>query len=135
MKVWKKSWNFGIPSIDNEHINIVKAINALGEFLGENRIRLDLQKLILALKQFTKIHFPHEESLMKELGFELYEKHCKEHEVFLEKLQLFEAEVSQESDTKVVCQKFMDYLDEWLIYHILASDRKYVDLFKEHQIQ
>ena len=135
MKVWKKNWNFGIPSIDSEHINIVKAINALEEFLGENRIRLDIQKLVLALNQFAKIHFPHEESLMKQVGFELYEKHRKEHEVFLEKLQEFETQVAEESDSKAVCQKFMDYLEEWLVYHILASDRKYVDLFLEHQIQ
>jgi len=135
MKTWKKSWDFGIPSIDAEHINILKAINALEEFLGENRIRLDIQKLIRALKEFTQVHFPHEESLMQKVDFDQYEQHRKEHEKFLKKLLTFESQVSQETLLKGACQGFMAYLEEWLTYHILGSDRKYVELFKAHQIK
>ncbi|MBT4288809.1 MAG: hemerythrin family protein [Deltaproteobacteria bacterium] len=135
MKAWKKSWNFDIPSIDNQHVLLLKAINALEEFLGENRIRLDINKLVRALNKYAKIHFSHEESLMKQVKFQQLEQHQNEHEEFIEKLIIFESQITQDDVATGVYEGFMDYLNEWFVYHLLGSDRKYVDLFKEHQIQ
>jgi hemerythrin len=135
MVAWKNSWNFNIPSIDRQHTHFIKAINALDEYLGEDRIRLDIRKLIMALNNYTKVHFSHEESLMKQVNYSQLEEHRQEHVVFLEKLLIFETKADQESVSKDDCEIFKDYLNEWLTFHILGSDRKYVDLFKKHDIQ
>jgi len=135
MRTWKKSWNVDIPSIDNQHVNMIKAINALEGFLGEKRIHFDINKLIRALSKYTKVHFSHEEIMMKQVEFPMYDEHKQEHLDFKEKLLIFETQALNKDIPDQVIQDFCDYLNRWLVFHILNSDRKYVDIFKQHQLK
>jgi len=123
--LWNPSWNLNIPSIDSDHKNIVKAINALDKNLGEQGEQRLMNKLFDALDAYTRIHFNREIDLLIECNFTDIENHEVEHSKFLEKIEFYRAKCSGEFDHEALKQEIRTYLLDWLVVHIDQTDRKY----------
>jgi hemerythrin len=130
MKIeWQLRYETGIPEIDEDHRRLVGLINDLDDVLEGDG---DLQRIgmvIDALVDYTHYHFTREEALMAEIGYEEAVDHALAHAQFGHFLgELVGAcMLAPGRDTAA---RVRDYLQEWLVDHILVEDMKFVTLFR-----
>ena len=126
---WKDSFSVGVISIDDQHRNLVRMINDLYVEFYKGISDDFLKKLIAELEKYTVYHFNYEEKFMKLYGFSGYAEHKKEHESFIEKIGSYKEILSKSNKTAVI--DFATFLKDWLLKHIMGTDKKYMKLFTE----
>jgi len=120
---WNESWNLGIATIDGQHRNILKAINALQTASGPKMI----PKLLQALTAYALIHFDYEINLLEENDFKDLIGHKREHENFFLQIREFSTESQEEPDLEEFMERVRIYLVNWLFSHIQEVDMQYRD--------
>lgn len=127
---WKKEYELGIPSIDQQHMTLVNLIDGL-MMSSKTGSDLNSEEIIKTLKTYIQIHFKYEEELFEYYGWEKdkAEEHKNEHQAFINNVESFfikftegKADINEEVD---------EFLKVWLYKHILIEDKKYVEFFKE----
>jgi hemerythrin len=81
-------------------------------------------KYLIDLFKFTRLHFSHEEDLMRRVHYPESALHLKEHTELVNRLSAFADSVANNTFAKEVWGSF---LAEWLISHIESSDAKLAD--------
>lgn len=114
----------GIPVIDAQHKRFFELfVKTSGEF--ENKEPEELNKLLGELEDYIQYHFQEEEKLMKESGYEGYENHKKQHELFINRIN----EMWNEHDylNPMLFDKIRTFIKKWFVSHILHKDFDYKD--------
>ncbi len=128
---WNKSFEVGIPEIDQQHRKLVDMINELAAAIVEGARLPDVQGLINRLTEYSEMHFNGEEKIIFASSLDEEEKlrHQNAHRSFVEKAHslAFRTDLQQD-DTS---QQILEFLTTWLISHILGSDMKYVQALKQ----
>ncbi len=126
---WKKEYEIGIKTIDEQHSGLVNVMNRLNEKIDTNEFSDSevITSLLDDLVEYTKNHFGFEERYMEEFDFEYKDEHKKAHNSFVEKV--IELTKKYEEDNVETCFELIDYLEDWFITHVTGEDRRYVDLF------
>jgi len=115
----------GIAAVDDDHrrlFEIIGETNALiiNDFIPD---KFDnIVQLLDELTDYTKVHFSNEEKYMEEIGYEGLEAQKRAHEGFVAKLEELEFEGFDENQQGVLIE-LMDFLFNWLSYHILKVDK------------
>lgn len=130
MKIeWQPRYETGIPEIDEDHRRLVGLINDLDDVLEDDG---DLQRIgmvIDALVDYTDYHFTREEALMAKVGYAEVVEHTLAHAQFGHFLgELVGACMLQPG--RDTASGVRDYLQEWLVDHILVEDMKFVALVR-----
>ena len=123
---WNDSFLTHIDSIDSQHRRLVMLINELGEMLM-SADELDPERFIDVRDQlfdYIHIHFADEEQIMSSVGVDPrhIERHLAAHRAFIAdalKVGNFSGNLSNEEARELV-----DYLINWLAYHILDMDQE-----------
>ncbi|MDP2875222.1 MAG: bacteriohemerythrin, partial [Holophaga sp.] len=121
---WNRNFEIGIPSVDQQHYQLVALINSLGEAMGASRPLPEIHEVTEALMAYAVEHFTDEERLLAEAPLPETEKeqHRAAHRSFVEKAQALALRTDlQQAD---VAQNALDFLTTWLVGHILGTDRK-----------
>ncbi|MGM0406989.1 MAG: bacteriohemerythrin [Bacteroidota bacterium] len=126
---WKDSFSVGIPSIDDQHKNLVGIVNKLYSEFYKGITDEFLNEIIKELEKYTVYHFTYEEKFMKLYNFESYKEHKSEHSQFIEKIMNYKETLSKENKAAVI--DFVTFMKNWLLKHIMGTDKKYVKLFQE----
>lgn len=119
---WTPLFETGIAEVDAQHRRLVDMLNSLSDQLDSGSAdRLD--DLLKALAQYAIYHFSCEEALMLEVGLDARhtEQHCAVHARFVEQVQSWMA--TQQADGQLSPDQLIDYLANWLIFHILGEDQ------------
>jgi len=117
--VWDKSFNLGIPVVDEQHRGIVSTINSLCFAIQNKHGNEMLRPVIGMVNEYTRIHFEIEEDFLKKCGYPDLEKHHKLHEELIQSL----SQTSKDSIWNKDPQEFLDFLKKWWINHICKEDR------------
>ena len=127
--VWKNEFNIGNKAIDEQHQYLLSLLNEL----LENRRAMNISELkhvFNSLIHYANIHFHDEEQLMIKYKYPNFSEHKNEHRVFIDKLEALEVEF--QLDNKHVSYDIIFFLYDWLIKHILVSDKDFAPfLYKE----
>jgi len=121
---WNRSFEIGIPLVDQQHYRLVELINQLGEAMGLERPLPEIHDLAGKLMAYAVEHFSDEEGLMAGSPLDEAEKelHLAAHRSFVEKAQGLATRTDlAQAD---VAQNILDFLTTWLVVHILGTDRK-----------
>ncbi len=129
---WGPQYYIGLKLIDDQHKVLVNLINLTYKYFGENN-RKKLKEVLKELLDYTVYHFGEEEVLFKRFEYEDYDNHKRIHESFIGKIRSFKEEF--ESGDATVSFEIIEFLKDWLINHILKTDKQYVPLFKRNGIQ
>lgn len=121
---WDKNFETGIKEVDEQHLYLVKLVNKYGSLTAENDFSLEeAQQALKELSDYTSYHFHNEEILMTKAG--LSADHVTEHHLSHQKfiLDLKEFSGSLHLNNEEVSKQLLDFLIQWLVYHILGSDQ------------
>ncbi len=125
---WKKQYNTGIESVDNQHKKLVEMINSLEEAKGKENKDKIVHDIFYNLIDYTKYHFSEEEKLMGRMGYPHLNEHKAQHKVLVKQIvEILENLKEKKFD---IGEKLNQMLYNWLIKHILDHDKQYVDYKK-----
>lgn len=116
---WSEQYRTGISVMDADHRKLIVIINRFSEALSVNSSKVETIKIYESLLNYTVTHFEHEESLMKKYNYPDSENHFQIHKDLVgEVLEL-------KKDKKYIFpENIIDFLNSWLIDHILETDKK-----------
>ena len=121
---WGSKYCLGLEEIDAQHKSLVDIINNTWQAIIDRADRDTTQHLLGQLEMYTLAHFAAEETFMRVTNFPQFDAHKYEHQQFV---------------ARIVCEKnnfladgkltldLMYFLKDWLIDHILCSDKAYVE--------
>lgn len=83
----------------------------------------DIEAVFNELLDYTKYHFKEEEEMMIKVGIDQrhYELQSFEHKSFIKEMTAMHADISVDNPESV--QNLLDFLINWLAYHILGTDQ------------
>lgn len=90
---------------------------------------VDLDQILKEFTQYGILHFGTEEWFFNKFNYDKMSEHVAIHNQFKEKLQYWENKCSIDG-SKTTLIEMADYLKNWLEWHILKTDREYVEFFK-----
>lgn len=121
---WNDTYIIGQKEIDDQHFYLVGLINQFSELIMGGHASLEeVDNVYQELESYAVYHFQEEEELMRKAGIypESLATHIASHHAFLKKVVLMHNQVK--TDRKVGSKHLLDFLVNWLIFHILVTDK------------
>ncbi|WP_072679621.1 bacteriohemerythrin [Arcobacter sp. LA11] len=126
---WKIDYKLGNELLDDEHQQLFDiAENALN--YNNTDIKSHIKITICELYDYMRVHFEDEEKYMEEIAYPELEEHKILHESIIHQMNDFVKQLSTLSIIEFE-KKLIEYMDIWLINHILYEDRKIIKFVKE----
>lgn len=126
---WNDNYSINIKEIDNQHRGLFLLMNGLHQSMLSGKAKVEVDDIVGQLIDYTHKHFDAEEKLMLKYHYPGYEKHKAEHEVFVEKVDYFKHELVKED--KVLSAEILTFLSDWLINHIIQTDKEMQPFLEE----
>lgn len=131
---WDDNFNTGLGTVDEQHRRLVAIINDLASQFAFSSENINLSTVFDELLEYTNYHFDTEEGIWNTfLNHEESEAgHRATHTNFVTKLEeLIQAQSGR--PLEIVAENTLDFLVQWLVSHILESDRYMAYLVKALQ--
>jgi hemerythrin len=120
---WRDSYNIGVEQFDQEHHRIVELINLMFEAVRDKSGKEVVEKVCQDVLSYTEYHFANEEQALRAINYPDLEEQVTEHaKLRTEAKRLQEIIQARFPEGSV---ELYHFLREWLIQHILDSDKKY----------
>ncbi|QOG12966.1 bacteriohemerythrin [Arcobacter sp. FWKO B] len=129
---WKDVYKINHNLIDTEHIHLFEIAFKALENCDSQDIKSHVRNIIIELYDYMKIHFEHEENFMKEIGYIDFDEHKMIHENIIIQINDFIKQISTLSLEEFE-RKLIEYIDIWLVNHIVYEDRKIACFMKKNQ--
>jgi hemerythrin len=129
--IWRDDWLLGFDSLDEQHLELVDALNKLHRFVVRDEkagisAGMDvICRQLMHLRELTHRHFQTEEALMQKYALPGLAEHHREHVMLLAELQEHIREI--EAGSKPFTLGTLIALKHWQIDHLLYSDRKFAN--------
>ncbi len=125
--IWDANFETGVSEIDEQHRILVNTINEAAITLGETGNISVLEQITNDLLSYALYHFETEEELMGKYGYD--EQREEEQKIHLAQHRDFSATVvsvkdNMKSGKLITKDELLNFLKEWLINHILYTDKK-----------
>lgn len=122
----KDEYLTGIEFIDNEHRRLFEIANEVYE-LSVNEFIADkydnIKDVLRELREYTKLHFTHEEEYMKSINYKKMFSQIIEHREFVDKLDELDIDSLDENSDEMISE-ILEFLTNWLVNHILYNDKQ-----------
>ncbi len=133
--LWNDSFLTGIDRIDEQHKVLVNTLNEANARLAGNVTRELLEQITRDLLSYAIYHFETEETLMQEYGYAGLatgdaEKHRQEHRSFSQ--QVVALREGLRDGRLVTREELLSFLNNWLINHILYTDKQLGEFLNNH---
>lgn len=121
--IWNDSFYIHVAQMDSHHKRLIEIANAIAGYLQNNSEREVLLKAFDALVDYTRYHFAAEEKLMALYSYPGTGGHKKRHgDLIRQIIEYKEQALGGNLPSKAGFQNFME---RWLVHHLLDEDRKY----------
>lgn len=125
MYEFKDEFRTGIEIIDQEHKKLFEIADRAYVTLTDEFIADKFDYIVDILKEladYSVVHFQHEEEYMMSIRYKKLFSQKAEHQEFIEKFESYHLDDIDENQGGVMLE-ILDYLGNWLIHHILESDK------------
>lgn len=125
MYEFKEEFRTGIESIDQEHAKLFEIANKAYETLMDEFIpdKYDyIVEILNELKDYAATHFKHEEEYMISINYRKLISQKAMHDDFIEKISEYDLNSLDENQKDAIIE-ILDFLNDWLVNHILKSDK------------
>ena len=122
----KDEYLVGIEMIDNEHKVLFEIADGecqlcVNEFVPDKYD--NIAALIQRLKDYTEMHFEHEEAYMESIQYKRMFTQKVQHDNFRRKLESMDLEKVDENQEQAI-QDLLKFVTDWLVEHILETDKR-----------
>ncbi len=124
MFTWDNRFAVGIAAIDTEHQRLVATLNELFDAMMAGKGNDATSQVLDKLIGYTATHFATEEKLFDQHGYPQTAAHKQEHQELVKQVLAFQADFKAGKST--LSNELMQFLKQWLMTHILGSDKAYV---------
>jgi hemerythrin len=124
---WKDEYSVSVSGFDSQHKKLINLINDLHSAMSNGKGKDILGKTLDELVSYTVFHFASEEKMMKEHNYSGYSIHKIEHEKLTK--QVIEFQGNLKSGEYVIPHEVLLFLKNWLVNHIMGTDKKYSGFF------
>ena len=128
---WSEKYSVGTKLIDDQHKTLISLVNELHEAMSIGKGKQVLSKVLQNLIDYTVSHFSTEEKYMIKFNYQWYLPHKSEHRKFVEQVSAFQKGYNDGKTALSI--EIMSFLKEWLVKHILNTDKKLGSFLKENQ--
>lgn len=130
MFLWKKEFELGISSIDDQHKRLLEIGNRINDLLINHEEDDDnydeIFMVIEELKDYTIYHFNTEEELFVKYKYPEYNEHKKEHDDFIAYIESVNLE-NIDDNQKMFLKELLGKIVQWVFKHIITTDFMYKD--------
>lgn len=137
--LWNPRYSLGVEEIDKEHqrlFSIINKILQLSEDEEEARIQHACREGVKFFKNYTIIHFEHEENFMLSLNYGDYDRHKKIHDDLKNNvLPAMEQELETNDYNLETVRHFLGICTAWLTTHIKGEDQAIVNRQVYHRMR
>ena len=130
---WKEEYKLNIENIDKEHKTLFELGNDLLNRIYVDKDQIEIKRSIDELIEHTKTHFANEEILMKQKNYYGINKHLAEHENLIRSIEKKYDKIIKAEDIEEKA-KFLTFIIEWIIRHIIDEDRKFGKFYHGNDI-
>lgn len=127
---WIKEYSVGVELLDEQHRYFLHLLDELFDAIVSLETEKRIGDIIVRLAEHTKTHFLTEEKYFDAFGYEYADEHKQRHKDLLAKITTFQA--SYNEGKMDIASEMVEFLEGWMIDHIMKVDKKYVRCFNEH---
>ena len=120
---WKDEYSVNVQLFDEHHQQLIAIINQLDEAIKQGRTPHELDIVFSKLVEYTQIHFNSEETVLHQYHYPGLHDQQGEHTNFIESLKNLRKSFKVGNEN--IDNKVLEFLQNWLISHILDSDMAY----------
>ena len=122
---WDDDLSVGNTMIDSDHRRLIDLFNKLHDAMGEGQGAPLIGEVLTELFDYASSHFSREEAYMHQLMYVGFTAHKKEHQLLLQRVR--ELHEDYLGGTLSLSVPTLTFLYEWLLNHIMESDRALAD--------
>jgi hemerythrin len=121
---WRDSYKIGNAEIDAQHQEWFGKINGFLEATDQDSLVL----CEMSMYQYTRVHFRHEETLMRSLKYPGMGDHVAKHNEMLSHLNAISEQIANFTLDR---KKWKDFLSDWLLNHIATIDTQLAEFIDQ----
>ena len=126
---WNDKFSVNVDEIDNQHKEIFKITNKLLNAIADGTANETVGDILQDLIDYIAVHFSTEEYYFDKFNYPKSYSHKEEHESFIQKVSEFKK--SFETGRKNLYLDITNFILNWLMSHVLLSDKEYAKYFSE----
>ncbi|MDD2766955.1 MAG: bacteriohemerythrin [Candidatus Moranbacteria bacterium] len=130
---WNEKYSVGVELIDNQHKVMFATINDLIDAIDATPTKEVLRSIIDKLVEYKRFHFVTEEKYFREFAYAGTEDHIAKHQMFDTMLTKLQEESGD--DTIMLAFGLVDFLEDWLVNHLMTADQAYKECFMKHGLK
>ncbi|MCL1880922.1 MAG: bacteriohemerythrin [Oscillospiraceae bacterium] len=127
--IWNEQYETGNELVDSEHKELFSLVRGVLQD-SEDEKREKIEESIDFLIKYTVLHFQHEEALMDECNYPESAEHKKLHDEFAKTAVSLKERFAKKGDAVELGTQINTVVCEWLIKHVLNSDKKLATYYK-----
>ena len=120
--IWNDTYSVGVREIDSQHKQLVDMINSLDNDMNSDKAKEELNRVLNLLTDYTIKHFSTEEELMMKYNYTDFNHHKEEHTNLVNDIKKFRVDYLAEKGS--LSMDIGKYLKDWLMNHIMDTDKK-----------
>lgn len=124
LMTWTEKLSVGVVALDDDHKRLIDMINELYAAMQAGHGKDTLGHILDGLVQYTKVHFAREESFFARTGYPAAAPHKQEHDALTRQVLDIQRRYNGGS-IATLSLDVLQFLRNWLINHIQASDQRY----------
>jgi len=121
--VWDNKYSVGIALFDQQHQKLVDMVNKLHDAMKAGQGKAVLGDILKGLLTYTQTHFQAEEKAMSQHAYPDFNAHKKQHQDLV--AQAVAIQKKFESGQAALTVEVLQFLNDWLVKHIMGSDKAY----------
>ncbi len=137
--LWDENLLTGIEEIDNQHKDIVDAVNELCCVVIENKNKAEIKKILKKLDSYVANHFQTEENYMEQYGYKNILEHKDAHRYFTKtyeqiRYSYFYVNVDNNPKEEIINTYSLHLcliLSDWIKIHFPIFDKEFADFIKD----
>ena len=120
--VWEPSMTTGLPDIDKQHQQLIRATNDLMEALAQGKARQEVGRILDFLNDYATEHFAKEEAYMAKYKCPAALSNKLAHSNFVKTFGELHERFHKEGSSAALALEVRRNLADWLVSHIRGVD-------------
>ncbi|MFW5797262.1 MAG: bacteriohemerythrin [Spirochaetota bacterium] len=130
---WTPKLSVGVPVFDEHHKRWLSIIDELYQVMRRGASDEAMQKTFDEVLAYTEYHLGAEERAFEHFDYPRSDDHKRMHRELTEKIRSLHADM-QTGNKQLVALEVMEFLENWVVKHIIGCDKLYREFFKDADV-